>query len=145
MSNTLSTGFRSRARAASSTTTDDVVRTVLFVDDEPEIVASLADLFRGRYHVVTAASGEQALAMLPESGVAVVVSDQRMPTMTGAELLERVAAFDPDITRVMVTGYADIEAVIHLRPLGMPEWEAWCAGLECQAWKQSASVQRVTR
>lgn len=113
MSNTLSTGFRSRARAASSTTTDDVVRTVLFVDDEPEIVASLADLFRGRYHVVTASSGEQALAMLPESGVAVVVSDQRMPTMTGAELLERVAAFDPDITRVMLTGYADIEAVIH--------------------------------
>lgn len=113
MSNTLSTGFRSRARAASSTTTDDGVRTVLFVDDEPEIVASLADLFRGRYHVVTASSGEQALAMLPESGVAVVVSDQRMPTMTGAELLERVAAFDPDITRVMLTGYADIEAVIH--------------------------------
>lgn len=114
MSTTLSSGFRLRVQALRESTSpsDDAVQTILFVDDEPGIVSSLVDLFRGRYRVLTATSGTEALEILARNDVAVVISDQRMPSMTGAELLERVADQSPDITRVLLTGYADIEAVV---------------------------------
>lgn len=101
-----------RASKESIPSSDSATPTILFVDDEPGIVSSLVDLFRGQYRVLTASSGDQALEVLASNDVAAVISDQRMPSMTGAELLERVADQSPDITRVLLTGYADIEAVI---------------------------------
>ena len=84
---------------------------VLVVDDEPEILVALTDLLEGAYHVLSASSGEQGLALLRENpDVAVIISDQRMPGMTGDVFLAQAR----DISgagAILLTGYADISAV----------------------------------
>jgi response regulator RpfG family c-di-GMP phosphodiesterase len=85
--------------------------TLLFVDDEPHIVQSLSLLFDD-YTVLTANSGDEALAILKNTPVDVVVSDQRMPQMTGVELLQKVKQSSPNTVRLLLTGYSDLDAVI---------------------------------
>lgn len=85
--------------------------TVLLVDDEERILRSLALLLRGRYDVLLANSGAQALAILDSKRVHVVVSDQRMPGMDGVTLLRAVRERSPRTMRLLLTGYADLEAV----------------------------------
>jgi FixJ family two-component response regulator len=86
--------------------------TVLVVDDEREVVESLADLLRREFHVLATSDPDEALALLETEDVAVVVTDQRMPKLTGSALLARAANLSPDTVRVLLTGHADIEAVI---------------------------------
>ena len=85
---------------------------VLVVDDEPEITRSLAQLLAGDFRVLTASSAGEALDLLEANSVAVILTDQRMPGGTGAELLARTVAISPETTRVLFTGYSDITAVI---------------------------------
>jgi len=109
---TLSAGFsRQEAESAVAQGVPDR-ETLLIVDDEPAITSSVKDLFRNRYKVIAASGAEEALRQIEHSDVAVVISDQRMPKMTGSELLARVAFSKPDITRIMLTGYADLVSVI---------------------------------
>lgn len=85
---------------------------VLFVDDEPQIVQSLSLLFDD-YNVMTATSGEEALKYFKNGNVPdVIVSDQRMPMMTGVELLQKVREISPNTVRILLTGYSDLDAVI---------------------------------
>jgi serine/threonine-protein kinase len=63
----------------------DKLYTILFVDDEPRITSALKALFRREYKVLTANSGQQALQVLEQETVDVLVSDQRMPEMSGSE------------------------------------------------------------
>lgn len=86
--------------------------TLLVVDDDREITAYLADHFSHSYHVVTASSADEALAVLKEQDVSVIVADQGMPGKTGAELLAEACFIDSDTVRILLTGNADIEAVI---------------------------------
>ena len=86
-------------------------RVLLVVDDEPAVTISIAEQFRGRYHVRTAGSAAEALTQLRHGDVGVVMADQRLPHVTGSELLARIAVLAPDITRMLMTGYADLEAV----------------------------------
>src|SRR4051812_13180616 len=86
---------------------------VVCVDDEPHVVGGLALHLRRRYDVELATSGQAALELLgrgPEA--AVVISDMRMPGMNGAEFLARASAAHPNTTRILLTGYAEIEAAI---------------------------------
>lgn len=108
----LSAGFNRQARPSEAVLTMPEQAILLIVDDERSITAAVADLFRNRYRVITASGAEEALAHLEHSDVAVIISDQRMPKVTGAELLAQVAISRPDITRIMLTGYADLESVI---------------------------------
>lgn len=85
---------------------------VLVVDDEPENLQAFLLNFRDDYTVHTAESGEQALRMLEERDYAVILSDQRMPGMSGIELLERTVEANPDLVRIIVTGYTDNESLI---------------------------------
>lgn len=86
--------------------------TVLFVDDEPNVVQSLSLLFDD-YNVLTATSGEEALKHFRTgSPPDVIVSDQRMPMMTGVELLQRVKEISPYTVRILLTGYSDLDAII---------------------------------
>ena len=85
---------------------------VLVVDDEPEITGSVAELLGRDYCVLTANSADEALALLEDNTVAVILTDQRMPNGTGAELLARSLDIAPETTRVLFTGYSDISAVI---------------------------------
>ena len=84
---------------------------VLFVDDEERILRSLRMLFRGRCEILVTTSGREALEWVRRRRVHVVVSDQRMPEMTGVEVLREVAAISPATMRILLTGYADIDAV----------------------------------
>ncbi|TLY50310.1 MAG: response regulator [Gammaproteobacteria bacterium] len=86
--------------------------TVLFVDDEERILRSLRMLFRGRYEVLTTTSGHEALKMLRERRVHVVVSDQRMPLMLGVDLLRQVREISPVTMRLLLTGYSDLSAIV---------------------------------
>ena len=86
--------------------------TILAVDDEPDILVALEDLFEDEYRVLTRSKPAEALALLrDEPDVAVIVSDQRMPGMTGDALLAEARAFH-DAQAILLTGYADINAVI---------------------------------
>jgi len=85
---------------------------ILLVDDEPEILFSLRGLLRREFDLHTATSGAEALEVLHRHPVHVIMSDQRMPEMTGVELLRRVRGECPEAIRIVFTGYADIKAVI---------------------------------
>ena len=85
---------------------------VLLVDDEPEILFSLRGLLRREYDLHTANSGAEALEVLQKQPVHVIMTDQRMPEMTGVELLRRARGESPEAIRIVFTGYADIKAVI---------------------------------
>ncbi len=86
--------------------------TLLVVDDEPEVLRSVHDLFRREYRVLTFERGTDALEALEEVDPPVIMTDQRMPEMTGVEFLRRAKRIRPDATRLLFTGYADIKAVI---------------------------------
>jgi diguanylate cyclase (GGDEF)-like protein/PAS domain S-box-containing protein len=84
---------------------------VLVVDDEPQVLIALQDQLSDDFVVLTAGSAEQALSLVErESDLAVVVTDQRMPELTGDQLLARLDG-KTDAIRVLLTGFADIEAV----------------------------------
>lgn len=86
---------------------------VLLVDDEESILNSLRRLLRGQpYDVLLATSGEQALALMAEKKVHLIISDARMPNMDGATLLARVRSLYPDTTRILLTGYADLDTIV---------------------------------
>ena len=85
---------------------------LLIVDDEKEILRSLTLTFAEDYEVFTASSGVEALEILKKQEIALVIADQRMPGMTGAELLERVFQINPNIIRIILTGYTDTTSLI---------------------------------
>jgi signal transduction histidine kinase len=86
--------------------------TLLVVDDHEAIIASIEELFDGRYQVLSARRVSEALALLGRGGIGVVMADQRMPEVSGSELLSRVATIAPDVTRILMTAYPDIDAVM---------------------------------
>jgi putative nucleotidyltransferase with HDIG domain len=85
---------------------------IMVVDDEPANLRLLERLFRRDYQVLTAASGKEALQLLEQHDVALLITDQRMPGMTGIELLKRTAEFRPHMVRMVLTGYTDIGALV---------------------------------
>ena len=86
---------------------------VLLVDDEPAVVNGLSLRLRSpRFRVVTANSAAQALKIISEQQVSLIVSDERMPNMPGSEFLTLVAKSHPDIIRIILTGQASIEAAM---------------------------------
>jgi signal transduction histidine kinase len=84
---------------------------VLYVDDERENLRIFELSFKRDFSVVTATSGEQGLAILNERPIAVVLSDHRMPGMTGVEFLTRAREIDPKTVRILVTAYGDAETL----------------------------------
>ncbi len=86
--------------------------TLLIVDDEPEVLRSIHDLFRLDHRVLTFERGTDALEALEHEDPHVIMSDQRMPSMTGVEFLRRAKILRPEATRLLFTGYADVKAII---------------------------------
>lgn len=87
-------------------------RTLLLVDDEENILASLVRLFRRTgYNIVRANSGKEGLEILEKHPVGVIVSDQRMPEMTGVEFLSKVKHLYPDTIRIVLSGYTDLKSI----------------------------------
>lgn len=87
-------------------------RTLLIVDDEPDILDAVERLLRKEYRVLTAQTPDEARAILAENAVQVVFSDQRMPNESGVEFLSGLRQSHPDVVRVLLTGYSNIDHVI---------------------------------
>lgn len=85
---------------------------ILYVDDEMNNLVSFKATFRLKYNVFTAISGEEAMKLLEEHQIHIIITDQRMPSMTGVEFLERILEKHPEPMRILLTGYADLNAVI---------------------------------
>ena len=85
---------------------------ILLVDDEPEMLFSLKALLRREFELYTAESGAEAMEILRQHEIHVVMTDQRMPEMTGVQLVRRVKNEYPEAIRIVFTGYADIKSVI---------------------------------
>ena len=92
---------------------------IMIVDDEPVNLRTLERLFRQDYHVVTAQSGAEALTLLDQHDVALLISDQRMPQMTGIELMKRTVALRPQMVRILLTGYTDVSALVEAINCGL--------------------------
>lgn len=86
---------------------------LLLVDDEPQVLESLSQLFDYDYNVLTATSGEAALSLLnSHRDAAIIISDQRMGGMRGVDLLRHVKQLIPESMRILLTGYSDLESVL---------------------------------
>ena len=97
---------------ASSANPAKFKRPILVVDDEPEMLFSVRNMLRREFEVYTAASGAEGIKILEEHDIHLVMTDQRMPEMTGVELLRRVKCEHPAAMRLIFTGFADIRAVV---------------------------------
>ncbi|MDY7032163.1 MAG: response regulator [Thermodesulfobacteriota bacterium] len=86
--------------------------TVLCVDDEQNILKSLQRLLRREdYSIVTASSGEEGLELLEKHPMSLVISDQRMPEMTGIQFLKEAKRISPSTIRMILSGYTDIDSI----------------------------------
>ncbi|MGC4035510.1 MAG: adenylate/guanylate cyclase domain-containing protein [Chitinophagaceae bacterium] len=84
---------------------------VLYVDDEVNNLNSFRAALRRHYHVFTAESGEEGIEILTKNDIHVVVTDQRMPNMTGVQFLQHIPG-DQDNIRIILTGFSDMESII---------------------------------
>ncbi|KVT79052.1 two-component system response regulator [Burkholderia territorii] len=86
---------------------------ILLVDDEPSVLSALKRVLRpARYEILTAESGEAALDILASTEVDLIVSDMRMPNLSGAAFLARARSLYPDTMRILLTGYSDIASIV---------------------------------
>lgn len=86
---------------------------ILIVDDEPHVLKSLVrTLMDEEYEVMTTTSGEEALELVQRYRFKVVISDERMPGMYGSELLGMISIRQPEVVKMLLTGYASVEAAI---------------------------------
>jgi len=90
---------------------DEIIR-VLYLDDEEANLFSFKAAFRREFEVHTCIEPHQAVRLMDEHEFHVVLSDQRMPRISGVEFFELVMPDHPDVSRVLVTGYADTDAVV---------------------------------
>jgi two-component system, NtrC family, response regulator HupR/HoxA len=86
--------------------------TVLIVDDEPRVLDALEAILAADFLVVRASGGDEALAVLQRQAVAVILTDHRMPGMTGVELLRRSQDIAPDAIRIVLTAYTDVDSLM---------------------------------
>jgi response regulator RpfG family c-di-GMP phosphodiesterase len=85
---------------------------ILYVDDEANNLIAFRAVFRTKYTVFTALSGLEGLEILSENDIQIIITDQRMPNMTGVEFLEEVITKYPTPIRILLTGYTDMSAII---------------------------------
>lgn len=85
---------------------------LLIIDDEVEITKSLQRQFRKTYNMYLANSAEEAFDILQNNKINVIISDQRMPEMTGVDFFSKIRHQFPDVVRLILTGYADVDAIV---------------------------------
>lgn len=86
---------------------------ILYIDDEVHNLNSFKASFRRDYEIFTALSAAEGFRILEDHDIHIIITDQRMPVMTGIEFLEAIIQKYPDPPRILLTGYADIDAVIN--------------------------------
>lgn len=95
--------------------TDEILKekrhNLLIIDDEPDVIKSLTRLFRRDYNVFSTTDAEEGFKIMDNKSIQVIISDQRMPGITGVEFFSRIRVKYPDAVKLILTGYSDIEAV----------------------------------
>jgi response regulator RpfG family c-di-GMP phosphodiesterase len=86
--------------------------TLLVVDDEPDVCDSVHDLLRREFRVLKAKSAAEGIDLMRQNEVHIIMTDQRMPQITGVEFLNKVRLGHPQAVRMLFTGYADVDAII---------------------------------
>jgi DNA-binding NtrC family response regulator len=86
--------------------------TLLVVDDEMDVCDSVHDLLRREFNVLRARNAEEGLQLMRANEVHIIMTDQRMPKVTGVELLRSIRAGHPQAIRMLFTGYADLDSII---------------------------------
>jgi response regulator RpfG family c-di-GMP phosphodiesterase len=90
----------------------DKVINVLYIDDEPHNLTAFKAAFRRDFNVFVADSAKDARKIMDENDIHIILSDQRMPVITGIEFFESIIETHPEPIRILITGYTDINAVI---------------------------------
>lgn len=90
---------------------EEIIR-ILYVDDEINNLNSFKATFRRDYEIYTAENAMDGIKMLEEHTVDIIITDQRMPNMTGVEFLEKIIPIHPNPIRILLTGFTDVTAVI---------------------------------
>lgn len=85
---------------------------LLIVDDEEQIVTTLRETFTPHFQIYSTNQPDRALELFREHRPQIILSDQRMPTMSGTELFGKIKEIDPSTVRILITGYSDINIVI---------------------------------
>ena len=88
------------------------MHTLLLVDDDPDVLATLTRSFRKGYKTLSAAGGEEGIAFLNEHPVDLIICDQRMPNISGDQVLSHALQVQPSAIRILLTGYADVESLM---------------------------------
>lgn len=91
---------------------DLIKHCLLVIDDEPDVCDSVHDLLRREFRVLKATSAEDGYRIMQQEEVHIVMTDQRMPRMTGVELLTKMKARHPHAIRMLFTGFADLESIV---------------------------------
>lgn len=86
--------------------------TLLVVDDEPDVCDSVHDLLRREFKVLRAKNADEGFRLMKDNEVHIIMTDQRMPKVTGVELLSQIRLGHPQAVRMLFTGYADLESII---------------------------------
>ncbi len=97
---------------------DNIVASVLYVDDEANNLTSFKAAMRRHYQVFTALSAEEGMRILDTEHINIIITDQRMPDTTGVQFLVKVLEKHPEPIRILLTGYADLAAVVDAVNLG---------------------------
>ncbi len=85
---------------------------IIYIDDEENNLVSFKATFRMKYNIFTAISAEEAKKIMDDKPIDIIITDQRMPNTTGVEFLESILEKYPEPMRILLTGYADLNAVI---------------------------------
>lgn len=93
-------------------TSQEKYRHLLLIDDEPNNLTVLADFLGRHYTVHTAESGQEGLELLKQFPICLIITDQRMPEMTGVEFLQESSVEHPDTVRIILTGYSDMDDIV---------------------------------
>jgi len=88
------------------------MHTLLLVDDDPDVLATLTRSFRKGYKTLSANGGEEGIAFLNVHPVDLIICDQRMPNISGDQVLSHALQIQPDAIRILLTGYADVESLL---------------------------------
>ncbi|MCK9635951.1 MAG: response regulator [Methylobacter tundripaludum] len=88
------------------------MHTLLLVDDDPDVLATLTRSFRKGYKTLSANGGEEGIEFLNEHPVDLIICDQRMPNVSGDQVLSHALQVQPDAIRILLTGYADVESLL---------------------------------
>src|SRR3984893_10959140 len=85
---------------------------LLVVDDEPDVCDSVHDLLRREFRVLKARSAAEGYKLMESNEVHIIMTDQRMPQVTGVELLSKIRLGHPKAVRMLFTGYADLDSIV---------------------------------